>query len=92
MALPHSIVPGLIAYRKSWFDEVGATTFPKTTKSRQVGMKLKQKGHPLGQTLGHTFGDAPAWSYPLLGTSAGWRPQSGKTAIEARARWRPSSS
>src|SRR6185369_17780106 len=30
MALPHSIVPGLIAYRKSWFDEVGATTFPKT--------------------------------------------------------------
>ena len=57
--------PGLIAYRKSWFDEVGATTSPKTLRGlRQVGMKLKKKGHPLGQTLGHTFGDAPAWAYP----------------------------
>src|SRR5258705_11952522 len=27
MALPHSIVPGLIAYRKSWFDEIAAETF-----------------------------------------------------------------
>src|ERR1700682_1262823 len=30
LALPHGIVPGLIAYRKSWFDEIGVTTFPKT--------------------------------------------------------------
>jgi len=67
MALPHSIVPGLIAYRKSWLDEVGATTFPKTYDDlRQVGAKLKKKGKPYGQTLGHTFGDAPAWAYPLL--------------------------
>src|SRR5437879_5579360 len=33
---------------------------------RQVGMKLKKKGKPIGQTLGHTFGDAPAWAYPLM--------------------------
>jgi len=25
-----------------------------------------KKGKPVGQTLGHTFGDAPAWSYPLV--------------------------
>jgi len=50
MALPHSIVPGLIAYRKSWFDEVGATTFPKTYEElRQVATKLKKKGKPYGQ-------------------------------------------
>src|SRR6266404_2439664 len=67
MALPHSIVPGLIAYRKSWFDEIGVTTFPKTyDELRAVGGKLKKKGHPYGQTLGHTFGDAPAWAYPLM--------------------------
>src|SRR6185437_11458547 len=46
LALPHGIVTGLIAYRKSWFDEVGATTFPKTYDDlRQVGAKLKKKGH-----------------------------------------------
>src|SRR5436309_2890526 len=67
MALPHSIVPGLIAYRKSRLAEVGAATFPKTYEElRQVATKLKSKGHPYGQTLGHTFGDAPAWAYPLL--------------------------
>src|SRR5882762_11685529 len=42
LALPHGIVPGLIAYRKSWFDEIGATTFPKTYEElRQVSAKLK---------------------------------------------------
>jgi multiple sugar transport system substrate-binding protein len=67
MALPHSIVPGLIAYRKSWFDEIGVTTFPKTyDELRAVGTKLKKKGHPYGQTLGHTFGDAPVFTYTML--------------------------
>ena len=72
LALPHGIVPGLIAYRKSWFDEVGATTFPKTYEElRQVAAKLKKKGKPYGQTLGHTFGDAPTWAYPLLWSFGG---------------------
>ena len=67
LALPHGIVGLQIAYRKSWLADVGATAFPKTLEElRQVGMKLKKKGRPYGQTLGHTFGDAPAWSYPLI--------------------------
>ena len=66
LALPHGIVGLQFAYRKSWLDEVGATSCPKTLDElRQVGMKLKKKGQPIGQTLGHTFGDAPAWAYPL---------------------------
>src|SRR5262245_41185311 len=86
MALPHSIVPGLIAYRKSWFDEIGATTFPKTyDELRQVTAKLKKKGHPYGQTLGHTFGDAPAWAYPLLWNFGGAETdKSGKTEIDSK--------
>ena len=53
-------IGGMIAYRKSWFEEVGVTKFPDTwEKYREVGKKLKAKGRPLGQTLGHTFGDAP---------------------------------
>ncbi len=67
LALPWSISGLLIAYRKSWFAEVGASAPPKTLEEyRELGMKLKKKGHPIGQTLGHTFGDAPAWSYPML--------------------------
>jgi multiple sugar transport system substrate-binding protein len=67
LALPHGIVGLQIAYRKSWFDEIGQTSFPKTLEEyRQVGMKLKKKGQPIGQTLAHTFGDAPAWAYPML--------------------------
>jgi multiple sugar transport system substrate-binding protein len=86
LALPHSIVPGLIAYRKSWFDEVGATTFPKTYDDlRQVAGKLKKKGRPYGQTLGHTFGDAPAWAYPLLWNFGGAETdKAGKTAIDGK--------
>ncbi len=86
MALPHSIVPGLIAYRKSWFDEIGVTTFPKTyDELRAVGTKLKKKGHPYGQTLGHTFGDAPAWAYPLMWNFGGVETdRSGKTAIDSK--------
>jgi len=86
MALPHSIVPGLIAYRKSWLTEVGATTFPKTYEElRQVATKLKSKGHPYGQTLGHTFGDAPAWAYPLLWNFGGMETdKNGKTALDGK--------
>ncbi len=64
---PWAIIGGMIAYRKSWFDEVGATKFPETWEQyREVGKKLKAKGRPIGQTLGHTFGDAPVFSYPFM--------------------------
>jgi multiple sugar transport system substrate-binding protein len=86
MALPHSIVPGLIAYRKSWLEEVGSPVFPKTYEElRQVAAKLKAKGHPYGQTLGHTFGDAPGWAYPLLWNFGGTETDpSGKTALDGK--------
>jgi len=86
LSLPHGIVPGLIAYRKSWFDEIGATSFPKTYEElRQVSMKLKKKGRPYGQTLGHTFGDAPGWAYPLMWNYGGMEvDKSGKTAIDSK--------
>src|SRR5438067_9974022 len=84
LALPHGIVGLQFAYRKSWFDEVGQTSWPKTLDElRKVGMKLKKKGKPIGQTLGHTFGDAPAWSYPLLwnfGTAE--TDKAGKTVLD----------
>jgi multiple sugar transport system substrate-binding protein len=86
MALPHGIVGLQMAYRKSWFNEVGAASFPKTLEElRQVGMKLKKKGRPIGQTLAHTFGDAPAWCYPLLWAYGGAETdKAGKTALDSK--------
>jgi multiple sugar transport system substrate-binding protein len=67
LSMPWAIIGGMIAYRKSWFDEVGASKFPETWEEyREVGKKLKAKGRPIGQTLGHTFGDAPVFAYPFM--------------------------
>ena len=67
MSMPWAVIGAMIAYRKSWLDEVGATSFPKTwVEYHDVAKKLKAKGHPVGQTLGHTFGDAPTFTYPYL--------------------------
>ena len=72
LALPYGTGGILIAYRKSWFAEVGATEPPRTLDEyRRIGVALKKKGKPVGQTLGHTFGDAPAWTYPLTWTFGG---------------------
>jgi multiple sugar transport system substrate-binding protein len=67
LAVPFNIVGIQIAYRQSWFDEVGYTQFPETWEQyRDAGKKLKAKGRPIGQTLGHTLGDAPNFAYPFL--------------------------
>jgi multiple sugar transport system substrate-binding protein len=72
MAVPHSIIGNAVAYRRSWLKEIGATEFPKTWEdARKVFTQLKKKGKPYGQTLGHTFGDAPTFSYPLLWSFGG---------------------
>ncbi len=67
MSMPWAVPGGMIAYRKSWFAEEGANAFPKNwDEYRTLGKKLKAKSRPLGQTLGHTFGDAPTFTYPYL--------------------------
>jgi multiple sugar transport system substrate-binding protein len=67
LSVPHSIVGNAVAYRKSWLKEAGASEYPKTwEEARKVFAVLKKKGKPYGQTLGHTFGDAPTFTYPIL--------------------------
>jgi multiple sugar transport system substrate-binding protein len=67
LSVPWAVIGAMIAYRKSWFDEIGYSKFPETWQQyHDAGKKLKAKGRPLGQTLGHTFGDAPTFSYPYL--------------------------
>jgi multiple sugar transport system substrate-binding protein len=72
ISMPWAIIPGMIAYRKSWFAEVGATKFPETwDEYRAVGKKLKAKGRPIGQALGHSFGDPPGFWYPFMWSFGG---------------------
>jgi multiple sugar transport system substrate-binding protein len=67
LAVPHSIVGNAVAYRRSWLKEAGASTYPKSwDEARKLFAVLKQKGKPYGQTLGHTFGDAPTFTYTML--------------------------
>jgi multiple sugar transport system substrate-binding protein len=85
IAVPWCIVGLQIAYRKSWFAEIGydGGKFPQTWEEyREAGKKLKAKGRPLGQTLGHTFGDAPAFIYPYLWSWGGKEVEAdGKTVV-----------
>src|SRR3989449_6433894 len=66
LSVPHSIVGNAVAYRKSWLKEAGASHYPKTwDEARKLFAGLKKKGKPYGQTLGHTYGDAPTFTYPM---------------------------
>ena len=86
VAVPWSTVPGQIAYRKSWFDEIGVKEFPKTWKEyHEVGKKLKAMKRPIGQTLGNTFGDAPTFTYPFLWSFGGQEMDAkGKVALDSK--------
>ncbi len=83
IGVPWAIGGGLVAYRKSWLEEVGHKTFPATWDAcRDAGKKLKAKGRPIGQTAGHTFGDAPGWWYPYLWSWGGKEVEAdGKTVV-----------
>src|SRR5215467_1865090 len=83
IGVPWANVGGLVAYRKSWFDEIGYNTFPETWDALlDAGKKLKAKGRPIGQTAGHTFGDAPGWWYPYLWSWGGKEVEAdGKTVV-----------
>jgi ABC-type glycerol-3-phosphate transport system substrate-binding protein len=85
IGVPWSTGGGLLTYRKSWFEEIGYGDgkFPQTwDEYRAAGKQLKEKGRPFGQTLGHTFGDAPGFWYPYLWSWAGKEVEAdGKTVV-----------
>ena len=95
LALPHGIVPGLIAYRKSWFDEIGASTFPKTYEELRAGRHEAQEEGPPHRPDARPYLRRRAG----LGLSAdvelrrdGDRTRTARPPSTARARWTRSSS
>src|SRR5690242_9155075 len=85
LAVPNTIVGLLIANRTSWWNEIGygPEKYPATWEEwREAGKKMKAKGHPLGQTLAHAFGDANAFWYPYLWSWGGKEVEAdGKTVV-----------
>jgi multiple sugar transport system substrate-binding protein len=66
-SVPFGNIGQCMVYRKDWFDQVGATTFPDTWEEfYEVGVKLKKAGHPYGMSMGHGYADNNSWLLPLL--------------------------
>ena len=85
--IPYYGIGHAVTYRKDVFEEIGIRAVPETLEDYlNVGTKLKAAGWPVGQTLGHTFGDAPAFCYPLLWSFGGQEVDAqGKVAIHTDA-------
>src|SRR5262245_54734981 len=81
--VPYFFGGGANTYRKDIFQKVGITKLPDTWEEHlAAGKKLKKAGMPIGQTLGHTFGDAPGFAYPVLWSFGGMEvDEKGKVAI-----------
>src|SRR5947208_3934732 len=84
-AIPNTIIGLQIVNRTSWWKEIGydAEKYPATWEEwRAAGKKLKAKGHPMGQTVAHAFGDANAFWYPYLWSWGGKEVEAdGKTVV-----------
>jgi multiple sugar transport system substrate-binding protein len=75
-----------IAYRKDVFEELGLKVPNTWDEYLEVGRALKNNNMPVGQTLGHTFGDAPTFAYPLLWSFGGHEvDEAGKVVIDSEA-------
>ncbi|HVP44443.1 MAG TPA: ABC transporter substrate-binding protein [Terriglobales bacterium] len=85
-AVPHTIVPNIYVVRDSYLKAAGTKTWPKTWEDlRHEGKKWKANGHPVGQTVGHTFGDAVDFTYPYLWSyGVAERDEKGKVTINSK--------
>ncbi len=66
-SIPYGTSSSAYVYRPSYFQQVGAETFPDTWEDLfTVGKALKEMGKPLGQALGHSLGDPPSFTYAYM--------------------------
>ena len=70
-AIPNGWGGNAFVYRTDWFQQSGVSV-PKTWDDFvKAAAILKSAGHPVGQTLGHSFGDPPSFWYPWLWAHGG---------------------
>jgi multiple sugar transport system substrate-binding protein len=83
-SVPLFNIGNAICYRKDVFAELGLAVPNTWDEYLEVGRELKNNNMPVGQTLGHTFGDAPTFCYPLMWSFGGQEvDESGKVVIDS---------
>jgi multiple sugar transport system substrate-binding protein len=66
VGVPYFATGAAFIYRTDWFKEAGAKAPETWDDFMDSGRKLKKMGYPVGQALGHSFGDPPGFCYSLL--------------------------
>jgi len=83
-SVPAFNIGNAVVYRKDVFEELGLAVPNTWDEYLEVGRELKNNNLPVGQTLGHTFGDAPTFVYPLMWSFGGQEvDESGKVNINS---------
>ena len=84
--IPYYGIGNIMAYRTDIYADLGIEVPDTWDEYLAAGKKCKAEGFPFGQTLGHTLGDAPMFTYPLLWSFGGSEiDESGKVAINSAA-------
>lgn len=89
LGIPSGQSGASIAYRISWFKEIGVAN---AEDGRKIDMtwdeyfaaakKLKAKGQPFGQALGHSTGDPPSFCYAYMWSNGAMElDKDGKTVV-----------
>jgi multiple sugar transport system substrate-binding protein len=73
LGIPHGMSNASMAYRISMFKDVGVANADDGAKLDltwdqyfDIAKKVKAKGKPFGQALGHSTGDPPGYCYPYM--------------------------
>lgn len=69
--VPYFFGGGAYVYRRDLFDEAKVGPPQTWDQFMDVGKKVKDLGYPIGQSLGHSFGDPPGFCYTLLWSFGG---------------------
>jgi multiple sugar transport system substrate-binding protein len=84
--VPYHSGGGAYVYRRDIFDEVKMGPPQTWDQFMEVGTKVKDLGYPIGQSLGHSFGDPPGFCYTFLWSFGGSLvDENGKVSVNSQA-------
>jgi multiple sugar transport system substrate-binding protein len=66
VGVPYFATGAAYVYNKDMYKEAGAKPSETWDEFLDSGRKLKKAGYPVGQALGHSFGDPPGFCYSLF--------------------------
>jgi multiple sugar transport system substrate-binding protein len=85
VAVPYFSTAAAFAYRTDYFKQAGAKPPATWNEFITEGAKIKKAGFPVGQALGHSFGDPPGFCYALLWSFGGKAAdERGKVAVDSK--------